>query len=48
MKELKDKVFALIGVNSDRDREKLRARLIEEEITWRSFWNGPKGPRKNN
>ncbi len=33
--------FALIGVNSDEDLEKLRPRLKEEEITWRSFWCGP-------
>ena len=38
-----DKPFAIIGVNSDRDLEKLRPRLEEENITWRSFWNGPKG-----
>ena len=35
--------FALIGVNSDTDKEKLRPRMEEENITWRSFWNGPKG-----
>ena len=43
VKRLKDKPFALIGVNSDRDKEKLRARMQEENITWRSFWNGPEG-----
>jgi len=37
--------FALIGVNSDPDLEKLHERLDEENITWRSFWNGPKGTR---
>ena len=37
---LADKPFALIGVNSDRDRERLKQRMQEEEITWRSFWNG--------
>jgi hypothetical protein len=41
---LKDKPFALIGINSDVDKEKLKKRLTEEKITWRSFWNGPKGP----
>jgi hypothetical protein len=40
---LKDKPFALIGVNSDKDKEKLKPRLEEEKITWRSFWNGPEG-----
>jgi hypothetical protein len=40
---LKDSPFALIGVNSDSDLSKLKPRLAEENITWRSFWNGPKG-----
>jgi hypothetical protein len=31
--------------NSDADKEKLRPRMEEENITWRSFWNGLKGPR---
>src|SRR5690606_24669859 len=43
VKRLADKPFALIGVNSDPDKEALAARLKEENITWRSFWNGPKG-----
>ena len=43
VKELKDKPFALIGVNSDADKEKLRPRMKEENITWRSFWNGLEG-----
>ncbi len=43
VKQLADKPFALIGVNSDRDLEKLQPALAEENITWRSFWNGPGG-----
>ena len=43
VKELKDQPFALIGVNSDKDKVQLRKRMEEENITWRSFWNGPKG-----
>ncbi len=43
VKRLKDQPFALIGINSDEDKEKLRPRMVEENITWRSFWNGPKG-----
>ena len=45
VKRLQDKPFALIGVNSDADLDKLRPRLKEEQITWRSFWNGPEGTR---
>jgi hypothetical protein len=40
---LKDEPFALIGVNSDKDLEKLQTQNEKEEITWRSFWNGPEG-----
>ena len=43
VKRLADKPFALIGVNSDKDKDQLRKRMTEEQITWRSFWNGPKG-----
>jgi hypothetical protein len=40
---LADKPFALVGVNSDPDLEKLKPVLEKEKITWRSFTNGPKG-----
>jgi len=40
VKRLADQPFALLGVNSDTDREKLKETMREEEITWRSFWNG--------
>ncbi len=43
MKELADAPFALIGVNSDKDREKTREIVREKDINWRSFWNGPEG-----
>ena len=43
VKRLEGKPFALIGVNSDIDKEKLKKRMTEEKITWRSFWNGPEG-----
>ena len=43
VKKLAGKPFALIGVNSDRDRDKLKDVLKEENISWRSFWNGPDG-----
>lgn len=43
VKQLADKRFALIGVNSDGDLEKIRETVREKNITWRSFWNGPKG-----
>jgi hypothetical protein len=43
VKRLADQPFALIGVNSDPDRDELKPILEEEQITWRSFWNGPEG-----
>ena len=43
VEKLKDRPFALVGVNSDSDLDKLKPRLEQEKITWRSFWNGEKG-----
>jgi hypothetical protein len=43
VKRLEGKPFALVGVNSDKDLEALKPILEKEKITWRSFWNGPKG-----
>jgi peroxiredoxin len=40
VKKLANEPFALIGVNSDRDREALKKVIQKENITWRSFWNG--------
>lgn len=39
VKQLADKPFALIGVNSDRDIKKLRKVLKDKNLTWRSFQN---------
>jgi hypothetical protein len=40
VKRLKDKPFALIGVNSDRNRETIKQVCKDKNISWRSFWNG--------
>jgi HEAT repeat protein len=40
VKKMEGKPFALLGVNSDQDRNALKEVLDKEEITWRSFWNG--------
>ena len=40
---MSDKPFALIGVNSDGDREEAVDLVKKENITWRSFWNGEDG-----
>ena len=45
VEKLKDKPFALIGVNSD-PKDRVQAAIKRENITWRSFWDGgdTKGP----
>jgi hypothetical protein len=40
VKRLEGKPFALVGINSDADREKLKEVLKKEQITWRSWWDG--------
>ena len=40
VKRLAGKPFALLGINSDRDREALKEVMAKEEITWRSWWDG--------
>lgn len=45
VKRLEGKPFALIGVNSDDNRDELKKIMSAEQITWRSFWNGPGGIR---
>jgi hypothetical protein len=37
------KPFALIGVNSDADRDVAKQAVKDNQLNWRSFWNGPKG-----
>jgi thiol-disulfide isomerase/thioredoxin len=44
VEKMKDRPFALIGVNCDDDREKVKTVSAKEGISWRSFWNG--GTRK--
>ena len=43
VKKYENQPFALIGVNSDRDLEKIRETVKKKQLTWRSFWNGEKG-----
>jgi hypothetical protein len=43
VKDMEGKPFALLGINSDTDKEKLKKAMEEEHITWRSWWNGPGG-----
>lgn len=43
VKQLSDKPFSLIGVNSDKDVNEIREVSRVKNISWRSFWNGPDG-----
>jgi hypothetical protein len=40
VKRLEGKPFALLGINSDKDREVVKKAVAKEGITWRSWWNG--------
>src|SRR5437660_7192637 len=40
VEKLEGKPFALLGVNSDKDREALKKVLEKEKITWRSWFDG--------
>ena len=40
VEKYKDQPFAIVGINSDRDRDKLKERMAEENITWKSFFDG--------
>ena len=46
VKQLADKPFVLIGVNSDKDLDKIRETAKEKELTWRSFQNKPDGQER--
>ena len=40
VKRLADKPFVILGINSDQDRAKLKDTMKQEDITWRSWWDG--------
>jgi thiol-disulfide isomerase/thioredoxin len=42
VERFKGRPFALLGINSDSDRAKLRATMEKEGIDWRSWWDGGK------
>lgn len=44
VKRLEGKPFALIGVNTDTNRDKLKERIAQSNVTWRSFFD-PDGAR---
>jgi hypothetical protein len=49
VKRLENQLFALVGINSDKDKKELKEALRKEQITWRSWWDGgsTEGPIAN-
>jgi hypothetical protein len=45
VKRLEGKPFVLLGVNSDSDRKACLEKSAQQQVTWRSFWNGEEGTR---
>jgi hypothetical protein len=41
VKRLENKPFVILGVNSDSDKKALKGVLEKEQITWRSWFDGP-------
>ena len=46
VKKFEGKPFVLLGVNRDRYKDELKEAMAENQITWRSWWDGgsPLGP----
>jgi peroxiredoxin len=44
LNRLSGKQFAIVSVNTDREKETLRQSLKIGEITWRCWWDGPNRP----
>ena len=43
VEEMKDKPFALVGVNSDQTIERAKKAIAENNLNWRSFQNQEEG-----
>ncbi|MFO1077014.1 MAG: thioredoxin-like domain-containing protein [Planctomycetota bacterium] len=46
VEEMKDKPFALVGVNSDKTPEVAKAAIAKNNLNWRSFQNEPAGAER--
>jgi hypothetical protein len=40
VKRLEGKPFVLLGINSDPNRDELKKAIEENQLTWRSWWDG--------
>lgn len=43
VRKLADLPFVLIGINSDQEFDTAKEAVRDEGLSWRHFWNGPKG-----
>ncbi|MDA7925462.1 TlpA family protein disulfide reductase [Mariniblastus sp.] len=43
--DLSDQPFVLLGVNSDAEKQTAIDAVRSENLSWRHFWNGPRGTR---
>jgi thiol-disulfide isomerase/thioredoxin len=43
VERLKDKPFALVGVNGDPEAATAKVTMAQHQMRWRSFWSGPNG-----
>ena len=46
VEEMKDKPFALVGVNSDKDVATAKKAIADNQLNWRSFQNQPAGAKR--
>jgi peroxiredoxin len=44
VERFKDRPFVLLSINTDEERDTLRASIASGEITWRCWWDGRTGP----
>jgi peroxiredoxin len=40
VEKYKDKPFAILGVNTDSDKDEYARKASEQKVTWRSAWTG--------
>ena len=40
VERLKDEPFAIVGINTDRDKDDYREKVEDFGVTWRSAWQG--------
>jgi hypothetical protein len=43
VKRYKNRPFVLLGVNTDDSREQLKKAMVDNDLSWRSWFDGPPG-----